>query len=293
MHLRVFVSSPGDVADERDRARSLLKDKLPYRPFLRGRVTFDVVSWDDPAARVPMLATLTPQESVNRGMPKPSACHIVVVVLWSRMGTELPAAIRRVVPVPSLAGTEWESRYLSGTEWEFEDAVHAGPVPGTGRAPEVLVYRRRAQLPEVLAFYGVDSLEGQRFEEVRDQLRRVETFFARFQDPSGGLARSVTPYHTPSEFHDLLAADVESLVKQRLDTPGLGADADALLRALAAATRQDTTLSADRVNELGTQLGLSAGAVLGAVERLRRAGAVQLRWGGGVSVVAPERSPRG
>ena len=52
MQLRVFVSSPGDVADERDRARSLLKDKLPYRPFLRGRVTFDVVSWDDPAARV-------------------------------------------------------------------------------------------------------------------------------------------------------------------------------------------------------------------------------------------------
>jgi hypothetical protein len=166
MHLRVFVSSPGDVAEERNLTRSLLKDELPYRPFLRGRVTFDVVSWDDPAARVPMLATLTPQESVNRGMPKPSACHVVVVVLWGRMGTELPAAIRRVVPVPSLAGTEWESRYLSGTEWEFEDAVHAGPVPGTERAPEVLVYRRKAQPPEVLAFHGVDSLEGQRFEEV-------------------------------------------------------------------------------------------------------------------------------
>jgi hypothetical protein len=48
-YLRVFLSSPGDVADERGLARRLLKDELPYDPFLRGRVTFDVVSWDGSA----------------------------------------------------------------------------------------------------------------------------------------------------------------------------------------------------------------------------------------------------
>ena len=32
LHLRVFLSSPGDVADERNLARALLKDELPYRP---------------------------------------------------------------------------------------------------------------------------------------------------------------------------------------------------------------------------------------------------------------------
>ena len=42
--IRVFLSSPGDVAEERELARRLLKDELPTDPFLRGRLTFDLVS---------------------------------------------------------------------------------------------------------------------------------------------------------------------------------------------------------------------------------------------------------
>src|SRR5215203_7215136 len=88
--IRVFLSSPGDVADERALARRLLKDELPSDPLLlRGSVTFDVVTWDDPAAPIPMDAAITPQEAVNRFGPKPSECDVVVVVLWSRMGTHL------------------------------------------------------------------------------------------------------------------------------------------------------------------------------------------------------------
>src|SRR4051812_27791215 len=86
-HLRVFLSSPGDVIDERGLARHLLKEELAYESPFRGRVTFDVVSWDDPAAPTPMLATLPPQEAVNRRLPRPSECDVVVVILWSRMGT--------------------------------------------------------------------------------------------------------------------------------------------------------------------------------------------------------------
>src|SRR3954466_14295209 len=88
-HIRIFLSSPGDVAEERELARRLIKDELPYDPFLRDHFTFDVVSWDDPAAPNPMLATLTPQAAVNRFGPKPSECDVVVVVLWSRLGTHL------------------------------------------------------------------------------------------------------------------------------------------------------------------------------------------------------------
>ena len=95
--MRVFLSSPGDVADERALARRLLKEELPYDPLLprRGYVTFDVVSWDDPAAPVPMDATITPQEAVNRFGPKPSECDIVVVILWSRLGTHLDVSVFR------------------------------------------------------------------------------------------------------------------------------------------------------------------------------------------------------
>src|SRR3712207_9394314 len=103
-HIRVFLSSPGDVADERNPARRLLKEELPYDPFLGGRVSFELVSWDDPAAQTPMPATLTPQEAVNRFKLQPSQCDVVVVVLWSRLGTHFRSEERRV-------GKECRSRW--------------------------------------------------------------------------------------------------------------------------------------------------------------------------------------
>ena len=42
LHIRIFLSWPGDVAEERDLARRLLKAELPYDPVFRGRVTCDV-----------------------------------------------------------------------------------------------------------------------------------------------------------------------------------------------------------------------------------------------------------
>jgi len=126
-HLRVFLASPGDVADERALVRKLLKEELPYDPFLRGRITFDVVSWNDPAEPAPMLATLTPQDAVIKFEGEPSTCDIVIVVLWSRLGTHLDVtAFRKPTGEP----------YLSGTEWEFENAWNARP------QPEILVYQR-------------------------------------------------------------------------------------------------------------------------------------------------------
>ena len=87
--LRVFLSSPGDVSDERALARRFLKEELPYDPLLRGRVFFQVVSWDDPPAPTPMPANLTPQHAVNQFGPSPSQCDILIVILWSRLGTPL------------------------------------------------------------------------------------------------------------------------------------------------------------------------------------------------------------
>jgi hypothetical protein len=125
LHLRVFLDSPGDVADERALVRRLLKEELPYDPFLRGRVTFDIVSWDDPAAPTPMPACLTPQEAVIRFAGRPSDCAIVIVVLWSRLGTHLDlSTFQKANGEP----------YLSGTEWEYEYACQGQP------QPEIFVY---------------------------------------------------------------------------------------------------------------------------------------------------------
>jgi hypothetical protein len=71
LQLRVFLSSPGDVTDERALARKVL-DYLPKeRPF-RGRLLIEEVSWDDPGAPTPLAAHLTTQEAIHRHRPKPS-----------------------------------------------------------------------------------------------------------------------------------------------------------------------------------------------------------------------------
>ena len=66
-----------------------------------------------------MLATLTPQEAVDQGLPKPSDCDIVVVIIWSHMGTPLPPEFTKPDGNP----------YLSGQIWEYEDAFQAAALP--------------------------------------------------------------------------------------------------------------------------------------------------------------------
>ena len=54
MHLRFFLSSPGDVADERIFAQQVIEQELPKDPLLRGEITCEAIRWDDPAAPVSM-----------------------------------------------------------------------------------------------------------------------------------------------------------------------------------------------------------------------------------------------
>src|SRR5262245_7731774 len=112
-HVRIFLASPGDVMEERHVVRTVA-ERLERSPLIRDDFTIQVVSWDDPDAPVPMLATLTPQEAVSRALPRPSDCDVTVVIVAQRMGTPLDER------KPD------GSRYRSGTEWEFEDARRAG-----------------------------------------------------------------------------------------------------------------------------------------------------------------------
>jgi hypothetical protein len=88
-HLRFFVSSPKDVPDERTFAHKVIED-LPKDPSFRGKISCEVVRHDDPAAPVGMTATEPPQVTVDRRMRSPAECDVVIVILWSRLGSTLP-----------------------------------------------------------------------------------------------------------------------------------------------------------------------------------------------------------
>jgi len=199
LYLHVFLASPGDVSEEREIAREVL-ERLPKDPLLRDKVAVDVVTWDGPGGAA-MEASMTPQEAIKQGLRRPSECDIAVVILWSRIGTVLPA--------------DWEvkadgSPYRSGTEWEYLDALRAAEKTG---CPNVLVYRRTA-VPNI-------ALNDPDREQKTKQWDAVQAFFAEFRNPDGSFKGAYNEYATPAELRDKLEDHLKGLVKQRLDFEAL------------------------------------------------------------------------
>lgn len=169
-HLRVFLASPGDVADERSLAWRVLS-RLPYDPLLRGRVTLEVAAWDHPGAGVPLQAGMSAQDSVILSLGKPSDCDIVVVILWSRLGTPLSDAR---YAKPDGSGN------FTGTEWEYEDAWQA--FRKTRNRPRILLYRRTAKPRAEIAPAHPDAIRRQ-----CEQMQYVEEFFTNCRARDGSF----------------------------------------------------------------------------------------------------------
>jgi len=189
--VRVFLSSPGDVVEERSIVRRVIDD-LTYDPSLSSRgVTLQLLAWDMVYPQMAQMETLTPQEAINHGLSRPSEADIVIVILWSRMGTSLGPKYRKPDGSP----------YLSGTEWEFQDAIRAAQQFGR---PRVLVYRRSQEI-------SLRSNDPDFMEKVK-QFQQVEQFFSSFVDPDGSIRQAYNVYETVSQFHLLLMSHLKSVV---------------------------------------------------------------------------------
>ncbi|MEO6743749.1 MAG: hypothetical protein ABIS28_12425 [Caldimonas sp.] len=186
--LRVFLSSPGDVAEERRLAVETVR-ALEDSPLLRERVNLIVVAWDDPVAGSPLDARETPQSSVNRWSGRPADCDLTIVVLWSRLGTPLS---------PTMTRTDG-SRFASGTVWEVEDAIAADR--------PVFVYRR-TEKPRI-------DLDDADFDAKRSQYDAVRRWFETLRDADGART-GVNEYATPAQFQQLLRAHLEAFIGRRL-----------------------------------------------------------------------------
>jgi len=185
--IRIFISSPGDVAEERALTKRLIQR---LQGEFSGQVTLDPIFWE----HEPLLATKSFQEQIIR----PSETDIVVTILWSRLGTRLPAKFTKADG----------SRYASGTEFEFEDAVNSYRKTGT---PDLLIYRKTAE--------PVVSLKDRQVLLKRlSEKEALENFFDKwFHDKAEGtLIAAFHPFNTSADFEEILESHLSKLIKNRL-----------------------------------------------------------------------------
>jgi hypothetical protein len=190
--IRIFISSPADVRPERAIVRRVimrLGREFGYHFVL------EAVFWE----REPLLASA----SFQAGIAKPHETDIVVVILWSRLGVLLGAADQ---PGP-LSG-----RQVTGTEWEFEDAL-AGH-KRTRERPKLLLYRKTIEISVPLTNRA----------EVDERMRQkdlVEDFIRRWTlDEEGAFIGASWPFKDGGEFEILVEEHLRRLLLKLL---GVGA----------------------------------------------------------------------
>jgi WD40 repeat protein len=188
--LRIFISSPGDVPDERLRA-DLVIDKLAqdYSRFF----SIDGYRWE----HEPMLASGHFQDAVE----PPSKFDIVVMILWSRLGTPLPDH----TGTRDYRGIDGRAP-VTGTEWEYEEALQAARSHG---APDILAFRNVSPAP-------IDPRDVEARARSIAQLDALDAFWKRHFADRGIFLAAYDEYRTLEEFARRLEESLRKLIERRI-----------------------------------------------------------------------------
>jgi tetratricopeptide (TPR) repeat protein len=175
--LKIFLSSPGDVAEERALAEIVFRR---IADELSDAVRLHLVIWE----HEPLFAHTGFQQQIER----PSQCDLVVCIIWSRLGTRLPADYAPVAGEPAPTGTEFEVR----------DALAAFERMGK---PNLLIYRKIPG-PHI-------QLGSADFAERTSQYARLDEFCRRaFYDVDGAVMVAHHAFTDSYDFERRLAEHV-------------------------------------------------------------------------------------
>jgi WD40 repeat protein len=196
--IRVFISSPGDVSDERLRA-DLIVDKLSQE-YCRFFVV-ESYRWEHEA----MIASGHFQDAIE----PPSKFDIVVLILWSRLGTPLPerTSVREYRGIDNRVP-------VTGTEWEYEEALKAAR---EGGAPDLLAFRNVSKSP-------VDPRDP---EAQIAQLNALNTFWRRHFADRGVFLAAYDEFTTLDQFAARLEQSLRKLIERRVKVLAEGKDGSA------------------------------------------------------------------
>ena len=194
--LRIFVSSPSDVPEERLRA-ALIVDKLSqdYCRFF----SIESYRWEHEA----MLASAHFQDAIE----PPSYFDVVVLILWSRLGTPLPekTAEREYRGIDGRAP-------VTGTEWEYEEALK---VAQEKKAPDLLAFRNLSPAP-------FDTGDPEARARSNAQLDALDQFWRRHFADRGVFLAAYDEYRTLEEFAQRLEESLRKLIERRIKDVSAG-----------------------------------------------------------------------
>jgi eukaryotic-like serine/threonine-protein kinase len=186
--VKLFVSSPLDVAPERGRVRAAA-NKLS-REF-ESLVRFETVVWEERFYKA--------DESFQPQIPEAAACDVLVSIFWTRVGIALPTDFARMP----------DGRpYPSGTAFELLTALQASRSKGV---PDVYVFRKTADA----VFPTADA---DRRRQAQIQLDALEAFWGEwFKSEQGHFKAAFQTFASTDEFE----RQIELLLRQWLESRGL------------------------------------------------------------------------
>ena len=168
--MRLFVSSPSDVAVERARVDAVA---ARLNGEFEGLASIEVVRWETGF----YTADRPFQQAIDEAIDRMQATDMVVCILWKRVGSELDP-------------TRWckpdGKPYESGTVLEFETAL--GVSREHGGVPDVYLFRKRAPILYDAANFAVEHAQHLLLESVMRRWTETETGhnvagYQNFADP--------------------------------------------------------------------------------------------------------------
>lgn len=197
--IRIFISSPGDVEEERERAKQVVES---LRRRYTGIFFLKPVLWRE----LPLQPDMSFQQGIDAVLSR-DGVDIAVFILWSRLGS----------PTGPLVVKEDGTPYRSGTEREYDLMMRARAqskeTDGMAR-PDILIYTRRDESSFDESLRGQGTKEK---EKLIIQKKLVESFIAEeFKDAETGTNTSA--YHSfdrPVTFSQRLREHLTALLDER------------------------------------------------------------------------------